>query len=71
MHFVEPLISPILDLCDPSHGFQSQDGSLICTITCLCAVNLGVMSGATPTFSTNRGVLCRWQWIANLGNSES
>ena len=26
--------------------------------TCLCAVNLRVMSGATPAFSTNRGVHC-------------
>ena len=44
--------------CDPPHGFQSQGGSLTCTITCLCVVNLRVTSGATPAFSTNRGVHC-------------
>ena len=44
--------------CDPPHGFQSQGGSLACTFTCLHAVNLRVMFGATPAFSTNRGVHC-------------
>ena len=39
--------------CDPLHGFQSQDGSLTCSLTCLHVVNLRVMSGATPVFSTN------------------
>ena len=45
-------------LCDPPHGFQSQGGSLACTLTCLCMVNLRVMSGTKPNFSTNRGVHC-------------
>ena len=45
-------------LCDPPHGFQSQGGSLICTLTCLHVMNLRVTSGATPAFSTNRGVHC-------------
>ena len=47
-----------LTSCNPSHGFQSQGGSLTCTLTCLCTVNLRVTSGATPAFSTNRGVHC-------------
>ena len=60
VYFVGPLIAPILDppLCDPPHGFQSQGGSLSCTLTCLCAVNPRVTSGATPAFSTNSGVHC-------------
>ena len=44
--------------CDPPHGFQSQGGSLTCTLTCLHVVSLRVMSGATPAFSTNRSVHC-------------
>ena len=44
--------------CYPPRGFQSQGGSFACTLTCLCAVNLRVMSGATPAFSTKRGVHC-------------
>ena len=49
-----PLITSFWTLCDPSHGFQSQNGSL----TCLHAVNLRVKSGVTLTFSTNRSVNC-------------
>ena len=45
-------------LCDPSHEFHSQGGSLTCTLTWLHAVNLRVQSGATPAFSTNRSVNC-------------
>ena len=45
-------------LCDPSHGFQSQGGSLACMLTFLCMVKLRVTSCATPAFSTNRGVHC-------------
>ena len=45
-------------LCHPSHGFQSQDGSFPCTLTCLRVVNLRATSGATPAFSTSRGVHC-------------
>ena len=54
-----PLIAPILDFVRPSPwGFSSQGGSLPFTLTCLCTVNLKVMSGATPTFSTNRDEHC-------------
>ena len=42
--------------CDPPHGFQNQDGSLTCTLTCLHTVKLRAMAGATPAFSTNRCV---------------
>ena len=46
-------------LYDPSHGFQSQGGSLTCTLTCLHAVNLRVTSQwPTPAFSTNKSVNC-------------
>ena len=46
--------------CDPPHGFQSQGGYLTCIFTYLCTVNLSVMSGTTPVFSTNRGcTLCK------------
>ena len=44
--------------CDLPYGFQSQSGSLACTLTCLCMVNLRAMSGTTSAFSTNRGVHC-------------
>ena len=53
-----PLIALFWTLRDPPHGFQSQGGSLACTLTCLYAVNLRVTSGATAAFSTNRGVHC-------------
>ena len=53
-----PLIAPILDFVWPSRVCQSQGGCLTCTHTCLHAVNLRVTSGATPAFSTNRGVHC-------------
>ena len=56
--FVEPLIAPVLDFVCPSSWFQIQSGSLTCTLSCLCAVILKVMSGVTPAFSTNRGVHC-------------
>ena len=52
--------------CDPPHGFQSQGGSLTCTLTRLPAVNLRVMSGATPAFSTNRGVHCTSVYTAGM-----
>ena len=39
VHFVGPLIAPILDFVTPPHGFQSQGGSLTCTLTCLHAVH--------------------------------
>ena len=65
--------------CDPPHGFQSQGGSLTYTLTCLCVVNLRVMSGTIPASSTNRGVHCismyttakgRQQWTLTFGSSE-
>ena len=59
VHFVGPLIAPILDfVCPPSYGFQSHSGSLICMLTCLRTINLRVTSGATSAFSTNMGVHC-------------
>ena len=45
-------------LCVLPHGFQSRSGSLACTLSCLRAVIPKVTSGATPAFSTNRGVHC-------------
>ena len=45
-------------LCVLPHGFQIQSGYLACTLSCLHAVILKVTSGATPAFSTNRGVHC-------------
>ena len=53
-----PLIALFWTSCDPRHGLQSQGGSLTCTLTCLRAMNPRVTSGATPVFSTNRGVHC-------------
>ena len=44
--------------CVLPHGFQIQSGYLACTLSCLHAVILKVTSGATPAFSTNRGVHC-------------
>ena len=44
--------------CVLPHGFQSQSGYLARTLSCLRAVILKVTSGATPAFSTNRGVHC-------------
>ena len=54
--------------CVLPHGFQIQSGYLACTLSCLHAVILKVTSGATPAFSTNRGVHCisvymAWQLI--------
>ena len=49
VHFVGTLITSFCTLCDPLHGFQSQSGSLTCTLTCLHAVNLRVKSGAPDT----------------------
>ena len=55
--------------CVLPHGFQSQSGYLACTLSCLHAVILKVTTGATPAFSTNRGVHCisvytAWQPVA-------
>ena len=44
--------------CVLPYGFQIQSGYLACTLPCLHAVILKVTSGATPTFSTNRGEHC-------------
>ena len=44
--------------CVLPHGFQSQSGSLTCTLSCLHAVILKVTNGVTPAFSTNRSVHC-------------
>ena len=54
--------------CVLPHGFQIQSGYLACTLSCLHAVILKVMSGVTPAFSTNRGVHCismytAWQLV--------
>ena len=46
------------------HGFQIQSGYLACTLSCLHAVILKVMSGVTPAFSTNRGVHCISMYMA-------
>ena len=52
------------------HGFQSQRGSLACTLSCLCAVILKVTTGATPAFSTNRSVHCiKCTWHGWPGSS--
>ena len=37
---MEPLIAPVLDFVCPSSWFQSQSGSLACTLSCLRAVIL-------------------------------
>ena len=50
--------------CVLRHGFQSQSGYLACTLSCLHAVILKVTSGATPAFSTNRGVHCISMYMA-------
>ena len=63
---MEPLIAP---LCVLPHGFQIQSGYLACTLSCLHAVILKVTTGATPAFSTNRGVHCismYMAWLARL-----
>ena len=52
-------------LCDPPHGFQSQGGSFTCTPTCLHVVNLRVMSGATPAFSTSRGLYTLYKYVCS------
>ena len=61
IHFVGPLIAPIL--CDPLHGFQRQGGSFTCTRTCLPTVNL--MSDATSAFPANKGVNCISMYTAD------
>ena len=43
------LIAPI---SDPPLGFQRQGSSLVCTIACLCIVNLSITFDATCAFST-------------------
>ena len=57
-------------LCVLPHGFQIRSGYLAaCTLSCLCAVILKVTTGATPAFSTNRGVRCismYMAWLARL-----
>ena len=56
-------------LCVLPHGFQIQSGYLTCTLSCLHAVILKVTTGATPAFSTNRGVHCismYTAWLARL-----
>ena len=59
VYFVEPLIAPVLDLvCVLPHGIQIQSGYLVCTLSRLHAMILKVTTGATPSFSTNRGVHC-------------
>ena len=66
---MEPLIAPVLDFVCPLHGFQIQSGYLACTLSCLRAVILKVTTGATPAFSTNRGVHCisvYTAWLARL-----
>ena len=50
--------------CVLPHGFQIQSGYLACTLSCLHAVILKVTSGATPAFSTNRGVHCISMYMA-------
>ena len=57
--------------CDPPIGFQKQDGSLACMLTCLHVLNLRVMSGATPAFFTNRGVHCISMYTAGLPHASS
>ena len=51
--FVVPLIAPNL-----AQWVSTLGGSLACNLSCLCAVNLRVMSGATAAVSTNRDVYC-------------
>ena len=58
VHFVGPLIAPILDIVWLS-PWVSKPGWFSCLHTCLHTVNLWVMSGATPAFSTNRSVHCK------------
>ena len=56
-------------LCVLPHGLQIQSGYLACTLSCLHAVILKVTTGATPAFSTNRGVHCismYMAWLARL-----
>ena len=57
VHFVGPLIAPILDFVfciTLPMGFKARV-VLTCTVTCLYAVNPRVKSGVIPTFSTNLG----------------
>ena len=61
--------------CVLPHGFQIQSGYLACTLSCLHAVILKVMSGVTPAFSTNRGVHCisvytAWQPVAGIRSAD-
>ena len=54
--FCRPMIAPIL--CNPPDGFQSQDDSVACALTCFHAVNLRVL----PAFSTSqRARLPNWK----------
>ena len=56
---MEPLIAPVLDFrVSFLMGFKSRVDILPALFSCLHAVILKVMSGATPAFSTNRGVHC-------------
>ena len=66
VHFVRLLIISFWTSCDLPHGFQSQNGSLTCTPTCLHAVNLRIKSGTTLAFSTNRSVNCISKYTAGL-----
>ena len=47
---MEPPIAPVLDFVCPSSWVSNPE--------CLCGVILKVVSGATPAFSTNKGVHC-------------
>ena len=58
VHFWGHWLSLFWTLCNPPHGFQSQGGSVTCTLTCLHMLNVRATSGATSAFSTNRGVYC-------------
>ena len=68
VHFVGPLIAPILGFVWPSHGFQRQSGSLEYCLTCLHEINLRVTYSATPAFSTNRSVNCMGVYTAGLSS---
>ena len=58
VHFVEPLISSILDFVLPS-AWVSKPGWFTRSHTYMLACGgARVTSGATPAFSTNRGVHC-------------
>ena len=80
VHFVRPLITTVLDFVLLSPWVFKPECFLICTLTCLCVVNLsllllaltpiGVYTVCVQQTSLMQAAEGRQQCITNLGSSE-